>query len=606
MSIKDKFSKFFASSRAKRADSSLAVSQVMSARKMRKLPTLTQFRHLPELLSPIEKKIALVGICLLAVGGLLLGSRLWNAGRSVIPAIGGEYTEGLVGAPQLINPIYAISSDVDMDLERLVFSGLMKYDPVQGLISDLAESYQISDDHKIYTFTLRSDARWHDGTPVKADDVIFTINAIQNREYRSPLFISWSGVTAEQIDERTVRFTLSEPFAPFLSLNTVGILPAHIWQDINPANAELTEYNKKPVGSGPYQFEKLAKDSKGTIKSYTLKRNTDYYGGDVFIERLHFKFYGDNAEALSALKNRQVEGVGFVPLEETVSLAHDRDLSLIYPSLPQYTAVFFNQKHQPNLSDALVREALTLATDKDAIIQKALFGHGQAISSFILPGALGYYPDIKKINFDLPGAQGRLDSAGWVVPEGGSIRKKGEAELTFELVTLNAPELVATANELRSQWLLAGIQLNVKIVAPAQFQNEVLKNRSYDMVLSGELYGIDPDPYAFWHSSQANYPGLNLAQYANRKSDDAIEKARGTTNNDERATAYKELQDQVGESLSAIFLYQPSYSYVITKKVQNVNIPQIISPADRFTNINTWYLKTKRVFKTEETAVVAP
>ncbi len=606
MSIKNTFSKFFTSSRAKRADSSLAVSQVISARKMRKLPTITQLRHLPELLSSIEKKIALVGVCLLAVGGLLLGTRLWNAGRSIIPAVGGEYTEGLVGTPQLINPIYAISSDVDTDLERLIFSGLMKYDPAKGLVLDLAESYQISDDHKIYTFVLRNNAQWHDGSPVKAEDIIFTINAIQNREYRSPLFVSWSGVTAEQIDDHTVRFTLSEPFAPFLSLNTVGILPAHIWQDINPANAELTDLNKKPIGSGPYRFEKLSKDTKGTIKSYSLKRNADYYGGNVYIERLHFKFYGDNSEALTALKNRQVEGIGFIPLEETVSLAHDRDLQIFYPSLPQYTAVFFNQKRQPNLSDILVREALTLATDKNTIIKKALFDHGQAINSFILSGAIGYYPDIKKINFDLPGAQGRLDSAGWVVPEGGSIRKKGEAELTLELVTLDAPELVATANELRTQWQLAGVQLNVKIVTPAQFQNEILKNRSYDLVLSGELYGIDSDPYAFWHSSQASYPGLNLAQYTNRKSDEAIEKARSTTNNDERGIAYKELQDQVSESISAIFLYQPNYSYVITKKVQNVNISQIISPADRFANINTWYLKTKKVFKTDETAEVVP
>jgi peptide/nickel transport system substrate-binding protein len=572
----------------------------MSARKMQKLPTWTQLRHLPKLLSPLEKKISLAGVALLLIGGLLLGLRLWNTNRSLVPAVGGEYTEGLVGTPQLINPIYAISSDVDMDLERLIFSGLMKFDPEQGLVPDLAESYQISNDHKIYTFTLRDDARWHDGTPVKADDVVFTISAIQNREYRSPLFVSWSGVAVEQIDERTVRFTLSEPFAPFLSLTVVGLLPAHIWQDVNPANAELTELNKKPIGSGPFQFEKLAKDAKGTIKNYTLKRNADFYGGAPYIEQLHFKFYSDNSEALNALKNRQVEGMGFVPLEETAALSHDRDLQLIFPSLPEYTAVFFNQKRQPNLTDALIREALTLATDKDAILQKALFGHGQSINSFILPSAVGYYPDVKKINFDLPDAQDRLESAGWLVPEGGSIRKKGDAQLSLELVTLNTPELVATANELRSQWALAGIELNVKIVSAAQFQNEILKNRSYDMVLSGELYGIDPDPYAFWHSSQANYPGLNLAQYANRKSDEAIEKGRSTTNNDERATAYQELQTQVVDSLSAIFLYQPSYSYAITKKVQGIDLTRIVVPADRFANANTWYLKTKKVFKTTE------
>lgn len=600
LNLKKKFFSRTAGSHAKRADSSLAVSQVISARKTRQVPTLTQLRHLPELLSPIEKKIAGVGLVLLIVAGALLTSRLWNSNRSTVAAVGGEYTEGLVGTPQLVNPLYAISSDVDLDLERLIFSGLMKYDPTQGLVTDLAESYEISEDHKIYTFILRQDAKWHDGTPVRAEDVVFTIGAVQNREYRSPLFISWSGVSVEQIDDRTVRFILSEPFAPFLSLTTIGLLPAHIWQDINPQNAQLTELNRKPIGSGPYRFEKLVKDAKGTIKSYTLARNTDYYALAANIELLHFKFYNDNNEALSALKNRQVEGLGFVPLEETVSLAHERDLQIIYPTLPQYTAIFFNSKHQPNLTDTAVTEALFMSTDKNAIIEKALYGHGQVINSFVLPGSLGYNSELSTIGFDLTGAQAKLEAAGWVIPEGGSVRKKGDAELTLELVTLDSSELVATANELRSQWAQAGIQLNIKIVSTSQFQNDILKNRAYDLLLSGELYGVDPDPYAFWHSSQTTYPGLNLAQFSNRKADEAIEKGRSTTNLEERAQAYKELQDYVAEAKSAIFLYQPNYAYAITEKVQNVNLPSIVVPADRFANVSAWYMKTKKIFQTED------
>ena len=196
----------------------LAMNQVLSAREAKGLPSRSQLRQLPRLLSSRERILAIIGVALVLSAVVLLVVDLVRTNRTVVPAVGGEYTEGLVGSPQLVNPLYAITSDVDMDLARLVYSGLMRYDSQDGLTQDLASWYEVSEDGLEYTFTLREDAMWHDGHPVLADDVIFTFSAIQNSEYRSPLLVSFSGVGLEQVDERTVRFVLNEPFGPFLSL----------------------------------------------------------------------------------------------------------------------------------------------------------------------------------------------------------------------------------------------------------------------------------------------------------------------------------------------------------------------------------------------------
>lgn len=576
------------------------MNQVLSVKETHTIPSRSQLRHLPELLSKGEKQLAAGALLLILVAGTLLTFRLVSTQTTEAPAVGGEYTEGLVGSPQLVNPLYSLTSDVDTDLSRLIYTGLMRYDAHDGLVPDLAESYEISDDQKTYTFILRDDVKWHDGNPLRAGDIVFTINAMQTQEYRSPLEVSFAGVAIEQIDERTVRFILQEPFAPFLSLMTVGILPSHLWADVAPINAPLTELNTKPIGTGPYKFEKLVKDSKGAIRSYTLERNTDFYRGAPYIERLNFKFYSDSFSAIDALKNNNVEGLSFIPTEEIENFEKVGSLQLIYPALHQYTAAFINLNRTDKLGNVEVRKALAHATNKQTIVDTALQGHGTVIDSFILPGMIGDYPEITKYEFNPDAAREALSAAGWEHVDNSTVRTKGGVPLQIEIVALNSTELVAVAEELKRQWADVGVDVQIKTVDNATFQSDILKNRSYDILLSGELYGIDPDPYAFWHSSQSTYPGLNLSAFSNRNADGFIETGRTTTSRDDRATAYKSLQDIVTETVPAIFLYQPSYTYAISKKIRGVDVPQIVIPADRFAQVNEWHIKTKKTLKKRE------
>ncbi|NQV12386.1 peptide ABC transporter substrate-binding protein [Candidatus Uhrbacteria bacterium] len=562
----------------------------------RRFPSFAQWTHLPRLLNKSEKRLfsgASVLTVLSIVAILIWG---YTANLTVIPANGGSYTEGLIGSPQFINPLYSSANSVDEDIAGLVYSGLMKWDPQAGLIPDLAESYTISDDETVYTFSLRSDATWHDGTPVSPRDVIFTFSALKSPEYRSPLLASFRGVAIEQVDERTVSFILEDSFAPFLSTLTVGIMPADYWGDLDPQTTRLAERNLIPIGSGPYEFSEFEKDKRGVIQSYTLKRYPKYYGGPAHVDDITFKFYTTVEAGLEAIKSKRVEGLAVVPKDRVEEIMNS-SLQVVSPHLPQTTAIFFNIK-RGLLSDEALRKALGTATDKDAIVKDVLKGEAAVTHT---PVASNYEKDTDAYKnptpFNIDQARTQLNELGWTLHEGEEIRRKGDTVLELTITTIDEPETIAVANKIVEQWRLAGVGATVRSIDPQVFRNEILVNRDYDILLSGILMGSDPDLYPFWHSSQIAHPGLNLSQFGNRKADEAIEAARKTSDIETRKGLYEELVVIIDEVVPAVFLYRPTYTYVTAKKINGIDLESIISPADRFGQVSHWYIKTKKGFK---------
>ena len=158
----------------------------------------------------------------------------YDKNTEINPGIGGKYTEGVVGSPRFINPLYAQVSDVDRSLVEIIFSGLMQYDNQGKITPDLAEGVEIKDDGKIYEVYLKKGLSWHDGQPISIDDVIFTVKTIQNSDYKSPLRGNYMGVEVEKINEEGVRFKLKTPYAGFIERLTFKILPKHIWENISP------------------------------------------------------------------------------------------------------------------------------------------------------------------------------------------------------------------------------------------------------------------------------------------------------------------------------------------------------------------------------------
>lgn len=557
-----------------------------------RLPSWEQFQYIPKYLSPKERLIIRVILFVIIVCLIFLGVKFYQRHFTALPKKGGSYTEALVGQPKYVNPVLAQANDVDRDISHLIFSGLFEYNEKQELVPDLASSYTISDDKKTYTIVLKPNIKWHNGNALLVDDVLFTVELIHDSEYNSPLLSSLKGVGVEKVDEQTIKFTLKEPFAPFLSNLTFGILPAHLWQDTNPTNFALAEYNIKPIGSGPFKFKSLTKDKSGNVKSFTLERNNDYYGQKPYLDKINFKFYPDFTTALEAVNNKSVEGISFIPKDSKPTADKIKSLKKYYLPLPQYTAIFFNQKNKL-LKEKDVRLALAYAVDKKKILAEALDNDGYIVNAPILKGFLGYNPAIQGEEYNITKAKETLDKAGWKMPEGGSVRKKGEAELKFSMTTVDRPEYTQTANILAEAWKSIGVSVELKIMNSQRVDKEVIKPRNYEAFLYGEIIGFDPDPLPFWHSSQALAGGLNLSNYSNKEVDKLLEEARQTINSDERAKKYQDFQAIIGRDIPAIFLYSPNYLYGVDKKVKGIAVERITMPSDRFNGIEGWYIKTK-------------
>ena len=556
----------------------------------KRFPNWKQVQYLPQYLSKKEKLIVRVLLALIIISLGLLLVRFYQRHILYLPQSGGNYVEALVGQPSYINPVLA-QSDIDRDISKLVYSGLFKYDNNLEIIPDLADSYEISEDKKTYTIHLKSEILWHNGNELLADDIIYTYEIIQDSEFNSPIAASFSGVIIERIDDRTVTFTLPNPFAPFLSNLTVGILPGHIWHDVGPSNFRLAEYNTKPIGSGPYKFKELTKDRSGTIKSYTLERNDSYYLPSAYLEEISFKFYPDFESAINATNNNNVDGVSYIPKNLKNSITN-KNTSIHSLQLPQYTAVFFNQKNSLFKNED-INKALSLATNKEKILREALQSQGVIVDAPILEGYLGYHPEIAKYNYDPVRAAEVFDEQGWKVPEEGGLRQKDGNELQFSLTTVDQPEYLKTADILIENWEALNVGVELKIMNPSRVDKEVIKPRNYEAFLYGEILGSDPDPYPFWHSSQSLNGGLNLSSYYNKEADTLLEEARQSDNTEERSQKYIEFQNILTEDMPAIFLYSPLYDYGVTEKIKGIDTKRITVPSDRFNGVEDWYSKTK-------------
>jgi peptide/nickel transport system substrate-binding protein len=560
-------------------------------------PTLTQCLQMRRMLPAPERRQLTLALGSFLLGIVLLGGSWYSTHRELVPAVGGSYTEGLVGTPQFINPLYATSSDTDADLTRLVYSGLMAWDPVAGLVPSLAATYTISDDGKVYTLSLRQNALWHDGTPVTARDVLFTFTTIQDPAANSPLAASFRGVNVSQIDEHTVSFTLSSPFAPFLSALTVGILPAHVWEEVNPASLRLAEQNLSPVGSGPYAFDSYEKAKNGSILSYTLTRFPDYFEQPAHIATLTARFYADQTAAVQAWENHEVDGLAFADAVTAHQASTTKDSAVFQPTLPQITALFFNTRNDV-LSTKYTRFALASAIDKTAILGDTLSSEGRIVHTPVPQEYLGA-PFENPFPFSVEKAATFLDTAGWKAGTDG-MRTQGsganQKTLTLTLATVDQPEFVAVANRIAQAWTSLGITVTVKPVSVADMRTVIVQNHAFDAFLGSVLLGATADPYSFWHSSQTQAGGLNVAGWQHRQADAFITQARTQTNPDKRKEALTSFAKLLQEDMPAVFLAQPTYSYIVASRIRGVQLQQILVPSDRLGQVNQWYIKTKRSF----------
>jgi len=564
-----------------------------------KFPSRYQWQKLPSVLSKKERYFIL-GLSIIMMASLLTWLISYNLKDTVVvPNYGGSFKEGIVGSPQYLNPILSQTNDADRDITELIFSGLMKYNSQGELVLDLAEKYAIGDNGKVYDFFLKRDIKWHDKEPFTADDVVFTIQTIQNPEYRSPLRINWTGVEVEKIDDWTVRFRLKTPYAPFLANTTIGIIAKHIWEKVLPEKFLLASENLSPIGTGPFKLNKLKKDKEGFVSYLKLEAFGEYEKNRPFIEKIQFYFYPDEESLIRAYNRGKIDNLGLVSVQSKSKLQGLRKANIYRLNLPRYCAVFFNQSKSKALSDKTVRLALNYATNKEEIINQVLEGQARAVNSPIPVGVWGHSDDTKIYEYALEHANNILEQAGWKDKDEDGVREKGDEKLEIELITTELKELQQTANLLQKQWSKIGAQINVKILNIGEIQQENIRPREYQALLFGEVLGLDPDPFSFWHSLQKKDPGLNLALYDNSKVDTLLKEARQSLDQDSRLEKYKEFQKLVVEDVPVVFLYSSYHLYIVDKNIKGITVKNIVLPSKRFVDIEKWYIKTQRVKKND-------
>ncbi len=541
-----------------------------------------------------------------------------NASVSVnVPAAGGSLTEGEVGSARFINPVLTLSQP-DEDLVQLVYSGLTRIHPDGTVIADLASRYDTSADGTTYTFTLRKDAKFHDGTPVTAADVVFTIEAAQNPEIKSPRRADWEGVQVSSPDSQTVIFKLPHAYAPFIENTTLGILPKHIWQNVSAEEFPFSPANTHPVGSGPYRIVRTDTDATGTATRYELAPFSQYVLGKPYLKRITFIFYPNQKEMMSAFEEHKIDAMAGIAPSELKTLTR-RDFSIAHVTLPRVFGIFFNQSRAPVLADAAARAALLTAVDKQEIVTSVLGGYGVALESAIPPGVTGTIIPAAPIPFAAHAASSSgtattsntaatdvvraiLSRGGWTFlpaqagSETSGVWKRKKVELSLTLATADEPELVATANVVAEYWRAAGIKVAVQVYPLSELNTNVIRPRAYDAVLFGEVVGRTADLFAFWHSSQRNDPGLNLAMYANAKVDSYLARARATTDKKQREKLYAQFNEEIDKDDPAIFLYSPEFIYVVPASLQGVQLGAMTTPSERYQSAYKWYMDTERVW----------
>ncbi len=590
---------FFASPRKKRNE--MREKWGFWSRLKERLPSKEQLLYLPHVLS-LKERYTITGLIILAVVSFIfIPVNTYRHYTNVAPGYGGSYIEGLLSTPSNINPLLAGQNDVDRDINKLIYAGLMKYNDKGELDYDLAGSYTTSNDELTYTFRIRDNARWQDGIPVTSDDIIFTIYTLQNPTYNSPLRALWQGVEVNKKDAKTVSFTLKNKYAQFINTLTLGILPKHIWENISPADFGKSELNLKPIGSGPYKFNKIKRDNGGTIKSYELLASDTYYAGRPYITTIIFKFYPTEEDMIKAYNAGDVEGISLISSNNLASLRFVGRLNLNKIKVPRYFAVFYNQSKNQALSDKVVRQAIAYATDRDAIIKDQLHSSAIPVTNTLLDSILGYKSSDNSIGFNSEKAKTILDQGGWINNGTDGIREKTTAQkekvpLRIEITTSNWPELVSVANSLKTQWSKVGIELVIRSLSTTELQ-QVTRNRDYEALLFGEVLNTDPDPFTYWHSSQKRDPGINLALYDNRQADKILEDARQTIDNVARSDKYFQFQQIVNNDLPALFLYSPTYIYPQPIKIKGNSTTLIGTPANRFETVASWYINTTRSSK---------
>jgi len=539
---------------------------------------------------------------------LITGYKLINYGIGTIsvevPATGGIIIEASTDFSRFVNPVLA-RSDVDKDLVTLIYSGLLKPSTGNVLVNNLADSITKSDNGLTYTVKIKDGVTFHDNSPLTADDVIFTVQKIKDPSIKSPIAGNWVGVEVKKVDDKTVQFVLPQPYEPFVQNLTLGILPAHLWASTTPETFDINPLNRKPIGSGPYKVSSFKESEPGVVSQYSLTAFNKYILEKPYVTTYIFDMYKDEESAIKAVIGGRADIVAGVSIDSYRAEKNALNKNnMVIPLLPRTFSLFFNQSNAPVLLNSEVRSALEQSIDRVDLLSVVRDGLGKTTNTPI-PGMMTTTSTTTLSKDErITLAQKTLTDKGWKKGDDGIFQKQTtlnkkttNARLSFSISTSNSSELKAIAQYVVDVWKNVGADVTIQIYESSDLSDKVIHPRKYDVLLFGQVVGRDLDLYPFWHSSQQKDMGLNLALYANKKVDAALEKLRVVSSSTDQQSLITTINREIQKDVPAIFLYSPDYLLFASHSIRGISIDAIDSGSERLYYANLWHTDTRRTLK---------
>ncbi len=549
----------------------------------------------------LSRRQLLTGVA--AAGGMaavgLLRGRVPEAGQAATPGLqpqkGGQIIVGISQEPQNFNPLMP-TIESQRGLHMAIYDDLWRIDPKGNYVANLATEIPtqanggISKDGTLFTVKLRKDAKWHNGQPFSAKDVVFTWQTLMN-----PKVSAFSTVGFDQIDSMwavddfTVKFKMKQTYSPILvALSDLFIVPEHILGKSGDINKD--EFNtKRPIGTGAFRFgEWVAGDH------VTLEANKAYHGPGPYLDRLIFKYIPDLTVLFTQFKTGEIDitGIQGIPVDLYPEAKNLPNINLFVTPGTTYDCIAPNFL-LPLFQDKRVRQALYYGMDRRPIVEKIFLGLVPEAESYVPPQSWAYNPKIKGYHkYDPEKAKNLLEAAGWKVgPD--AIRVKDGKRLSFEnACTAGNKQREQIQQLLQQQWRQIGVEMKINNKPAAVLFGDFYRLSKFETIINGIGMGADPEHSFRLHSKYIPAKGgmgRNSIAYENREVDALLEAGVREMDREKRKKIYYKLQEVLADDLP----YLPIYHYVIIRATKgNIHGFQPNPNMQDYTwNPNEWWIK---------------
>ena len=484
---------------------------------------------------------------------------------------GGTYTEATLGKINSLNPLFATTSS-EKTLSKLMFARISAPDYSGHTGLDLAASIKSDQSGKVWSIKLRDGLKWSDGEPITNQDILYTVDIIQNPKVNTAYSANLANVKVMEDSNGRIIFELPRAYTNFPSALNIPVLPSHILSEVSPELLLEHSFSASPVTSGPFTYNATQTIGTDGEKLVYLIANPNYYKGKPMLDSFAVHAYLETDKIIAALRNGSITATAELTASDAPEVINN-NLHEKKTALSSGVFAFFNMD-SPSLNDKSLRASIRLGVDWNKLRE---LSNSEIPLNFPLTNTqieLEAYPELPAHDQD----SAKQTIAGITLPE----------DTQINIVTVSS--LSSLADELSSQLTELGLSTTTTVYEPNQdFLVNVIRPRAYDILIYEVELGPDPDLFAYYHSSQASVTGLNLSNYRSTIVDDLVLGARSTMDAKSRSTKYQNFLRYWVDDIPAIGIYQVELSYYLNKNVRSFSESnRLVYATDRFVDIPYW------------------